>query len=520
MSPTGPVDITLMIIPQGSGGVMANLFYGEDNGETIVWLAHPRLKIAKGLTGIPDTAIQANGDTFIASYAGDTNYEGSVNPSTMLRSCDAVTRAAFYNFTLPAVGAKERISAVEFSMLSYGEDLDDTPFTADFALLDGNPDLSAITWNSAVADDFITGLDGDRNPVPGAAATAAGENWHLVLDISEPVRFPDGDTSDGLGKLIADAASPSGPTDVTLMLYTQGRQWDGNDGSNLGMFYGSDNGEAQDWKPHPRLLVEKELTVAPSVVLEADADGFIQSSSPHGNFGNSVNPCTQIRNAADVTRAALYQFTLPQLLPGQSVGAVEFGLMAFSDDGVSWSADFALLDDNPDLSSITWDSAITNGYLSGRDADFNPILDANATAANEQWSVLEVSDSEIATYTDGGATDGLAQLIAGAASTDGPKQITLMLVPIGQADLVIGMFYGSENTETPEWQPHPRLSLYLTPPGDADGDEDVDTDDLAILASSWLQFVAGGPSDGDFDGSGFVDLADYAILAANYGSGV
>ena len=520
MSPVGPVDITLMIIPKGDSGMIANMFYGEENGETIVWLPHPRLKIAKGLTSIADMAIQANGDTYIASNAGDTNYEGSVNPSTQLRSCDAVTRAAFYSFTLPSVGAKERISGVEFSMYSYGEDLDNTPFTADFALLDSNPDLGAITWNSALADNFITGRDGDMNPVLGASATGAGENWHLVLDVSEPVRFPDGDTSDGLGKLIADAASESGSKDITLMLYTQGRQWAGDPGSNLGMFYGMENGESMTWKPHPRLQIQKELTVTPGVVVEADADTFIQSSSPHGNFESDENPSTQIRNSFSVTRAALYSFTLPQLQPGQSVGAVEFDLMAFSDDGVSWSADFAVLDNNPNLSTITWDSAITDGYISGRDADFNPILGANATAAGERWSGLEAFDSEIASYTDGGAADGLAQLIAGAASTSGPVQITLMLVPTGQEDLVIGLFYGSENNETPDWKPHPRLKLYLTPPGDADGDENVDMNDLAIMSFHWLESVAGGPSEGDFNGSGFVNLADFAILADNYDGGM
>ena len=51
------------------------------------------------------------------------------------------------------------------------------------------------------------------------------------------------------------------------------------------------------------------------------------------------------------------------------------------------------------------------------------------------------------------------------------------------------------------------------PPGDLDGDGDVDLADLAILLASY-----GVDDGGDLDGDGDTDLTDLAILLANYGS--
>ena len=64
--------------------------------------------------------------------------------------------------------------------------------------------------------------------------------------------------------------------------------------------------------------------------------------------------------------------------------------------------------------------------------------------------------------------------------------------------------------------------LLLAPPipGDADGDRDVDAADAAILASHWLQTIAGGYSVGDFNGDGDVDDVDATIMAANWQVGV
>ncbi|GEM_PF-934576 len=59
----------------------------------------------------------------------------------------------------------------------------------------------------------------------------------------------------------------------------------------------------------------------------------------------------------------------------------------------------------------------------------------------------------------------------------------------------------------------------LTPPGDLDGDDDIDLADLALLLAAY--FTCDGEADynpeADLDDSGCVDLADVSILLAGYG---
>ena len=59
----------------------------------------------------------------------------------------------------------------------------------------------------------------------------------------------------------------------------------------------------------------------------------------------------------------------------------------------------------------------------------------------------------------------------------------------------------------------------LAPPGDLDGDNDIDLADLALLLSAYLacEGDAAYNPDADLNGSGCVDLADLSILLAGYG---
>lgn len=63
------------------------------------------------------------------------------------------------------------------------------------------------------------------------------------------------------------------------------------------------------------------------------------------------------------------------------------------------------------------------------------------------------------------------------------------------------------------------ISSYITVPGDADSDFDVDLSDLGMLATHYGISSGGHWNFGDFDLDGDVDLADLGSLATHYGAG-
>jgi hypothetical protein len=71
---------------------------------------------------------------------------------------------------------------------------------------------------------------------------------------------------------------------------------------------------------------------------------------------------------------------------------------------------------------------------------------------------------------------------------------------------LVGGFWGGAQAVTPSC------------PGDADGDNDVDLTDLAILLSNFGTVGGVDPSDGDIDDDDDVDLTDLALLLAAFGT--
>jgi autotransporter-associated beta strand protein len=57
-------------------------------------------------------------------------------------------------------------------------------------------------------------------------------------------------------------------------------------------------------------------------------------------------------------------------------------------------------------------------------------------------------------------------------------------------------------------------------PGDADGDGDVDANDMRVISLNYGLATVNGAADGDHNGDGVVDLSDYDIAALNFGVGV
>ena len=120
-----------------------------------------------------DNTVASLADTWVAQSDANpdfanTNYEANVNPSTQLRN-SSVQRASLYQFELPAVGAHETVTGVEFRLEEYFGPLgggaepgsDGSTFIADLAVLNGNPDLATTTYNTAITDGY---LQGGQNP--------------------------------------------------------------------------------------------------------------------------------------------------------------------------------------------------------------------------------------------------------------------------------------------------------------------------------------------------------------------
>ena len=381
----------------------ASKFSAKTVGVGVVALA--ALLLWAGSVGA-DYTIKANADTYIFSSLPNSTHEGELNPSVVLQNLPAGTAAGLYSFTLPPLGAGQRITGVEFSLELFGSD---NYWNLDFALLSDNPNFNAISWNSAITAGYITGLDVNDNPALGVNATAAGESWSGSEAAIQDVHFKDTYGANGLTKLIVDkmADANSVSIDVTFMLLTTG---DSN--STAAEFYGVENGEGYDFLPDPRLTIFTELAQTPANIIIAKADTWIASNSGDANFESSVNPSTQLRNDASVTRAALYSFALPTLAANEYVAGVELDLTGFQVDddlsqGWNWmEADIVLLDDNPDLTAITWNAAVAADYITGTDGDHNPVLGASAVAAGEDWNLL-VGNEAVVRLPDGDVSDGL-----------------------------------------------------------------------------------------------------------------
>ena len=64
--------------------------------------------------------------------------------------------------------------------------------------------------------------------------------------------------------------------------------------------------------------------------------------------------------------------------------------------------------------------------------------------------------------------------------------------------------------------------MFITIPGDMDGDGDVDIFDIVIIASAYGTSI-GNPAynpNADIDGDGDVDIFDVVIAAGNYGTSI
>jgi len=188
-------------------------------------------------------------DAYIASNEAGTvhyNHPGSVDVGVYARNHPGVSRAGFLQFEIPAISSPATVTGV--TVTGYWRNVYTGDLAAQVVGLDTDPDLTALTWNSALAAGYITGRDGtDYRVLWGAEAVPfVGEGWSTAgWVLRQPAVYTDTTPGDGLLKFINDRRVQGVPLVVTLGV--------GGAADDTDYYFGLISSEANDTNPEPDL---------------------------------------------------------------------------------------------------------------------------------------------------------------------------------------------------------------------------------------------------------------------------
>lgn len=208
--------------------------------------------------------------------------------------------------------------------------------------------------------------------------------------------------------------------------------------------------------------VPANSTVVSATIVE---DAYIQSSSPatpYNNGGDSVG--VYVRNHSGPTRAGFVQFTLPQLGAGQSVTAAALSGVGSTTIGPNDAPVTVGLSVNPDLTTLTWNDAVSANIITGRDgADYHVLWGTAATTFAETFAGQVIQRGETS-LTDATPADDLLKFINDNISTAGPVTVTFGIGgPAGNSDYTYS-WYNREATDglyPAVWAPTLELTILL-----------------------------------------------------------
>jgi len=172
---------------------------------------------------------------------------------------------------------------------------------------------------------------------------------------------------------------------------------------------------------------------AETLTLQAtlESDTFCDSRSPTLNYEDYTGIFYVARDYSTVSRFGLFRWRLPICPANMRIARVRFNIYASTGTDGSGTIGFAALKNNPDMSQITWNSAIIDGYIEGRDSQsYVVLLDTNSielaetlsdTPAEETW---ETAESLVV------LTNGIAKKVSDTISDTTSNIMTLMTFPL------------------------------------------------------------------------------------------
>lgn len=185
------------------------------------------------------------------------------------------------------------------------------------------------------------------------------------------------------------------------------------------------------------------LTAAETVTLQATlkSDTYFASNNPDSKYASSTTSITSqpyfycARDYSSVTRFAAFQWRLPVCPPNMRVSEVRLNIYSQAGTGGAGTLGFAALNDNPNLTVASWNTCVSNGYISGRNATTYVVqLGANAvwlaetlTNATSVWRWNTVRSS---LTSSSGLTNTLAEQVSDTLSPSSSNTLTLLTLPL------------------------------------------------------------------------------------------
>lgn len=167
-------------------------------------------------------------------------------------------------------------------------------------------------------------------------------------------------------------------------------------------------------------------TVAEAATFSAPLveDTYIVSNE--ANSTKSGGRFVLMRNFSSVSRAGLAQFQLPSLPPLELVTSAQLTVhSAANGTGQPNLNVVGLTGTQPDLTTTTWNNAITNNIITGRDANFVVQWGSNATIfTGETFDITAGTTTNTLTYTDSTDSSGMLRYIL---DNIGPVPTTITL---------------------------------------------------------------------------------------------